>query len=94
MLIIYGTILAVASQVFGKLYGRTDKMQETTWQESLLSTVEDRLTLIECGANCESFSSCNAFRYEKDIQKCEMAELFALIDTSESLDKVIHLYYN
>ena len=69
VIVLHGMILAFVCQVFGKLYGKTDRMQETTWKENLLDTVGNRSSLVECGANCESLPSCNAFRFKKGANK-------------------------
>ena len=61
-------ILAVVScEVFGKLYV-TDKKQESTWEKVYFITINTRRpSYIECGANC------NAFYFEEDTNKWEMA---------------------
>ena len=79
--ILYALILA-GGAVFAKLYGKTDKMKVSAWEEDLLDTVS-RGSLIECGAHCESFSDCNGFRFDKETKKCQSAKISSLIDTSD-----------
>ena len=85
MKVILHILILAGGVVFAELYGKTDKMKVSAWEEDLLDTVS-RGSLIECGAHCESFSDCNGFRFDKETKKCQSAKISSLIDTSDMED--------
>ena len=65
------------------MFKMTSNISTTSWSYALMSTSMTS-TLLDCARLCLLREYCNAFKYEKNVQECQIAKV--LWDITYSLD--------